>query len=200
MAFRVGNRVQAVDELGHWVPGIVKSVNNNRYSVHFVNHEAIFDRTVGSNEIRFPVPRTEGEKTKRCMVLCVWGFRVYLSAFAVWNLIPSIKTHKGGWLSMYAVSRLRLTGQCYQYHRLAGVKSSLCGICVGPLIEFIKLLVLMLLKIYSITVRARWFSSSEIIVFVHWHSCKTVVFKIFSHSEFVFDDLTHHVLGSELLC
>ena len=62
MAFRVGNRVQAVDELGHWVPGVVKNVAYETYTVHFLNHEAVFDRTVDICEIWSPVPRTEGEK------------------------------------------------------------------------------------------------------------------------------------------
>ena len=76
MAFRVGNRVQAVDELGHWVPGVVRSVAGEKYTVHFLNHEAVFDRTVDICEIRFPVPRMEGEKQNAVWFCVHAGFRV----------------------------------------------------------------------------------------------------------------------------
>ncbi|KAJ8034717.1 hypothetical protein HOLleu_21679 [Holothuria leucospilota] len=55
MEFRVGDSVQAIDELGRWEPARVLELCEGGYSVHFTNWAKIYDCVVKPENIRKPV-------------------------------------------------------------------------------------------------------------------------------------------------
>ncbi|KAJ8018193.1 hypothetical protein HOLleu_43957 [Holothuria leucospilota] len=63
MAYSVGKKVQAVDELGRWEAGKVKAVEQNgTYLVSFDGWGPEFDRNVSSDELREPIEPFVGEQ------------------------------------------------------------------------------------------------------------------------------------------
>lgn len=75
MAFSIGNKVQAVDELGRWEAGKVKDVRpDGTYLVSFDGWGPDFDRNVSTDELRVPlVPFVveQGEFVQKCYSMMV---------------------------------------------------------------------------------------------------------------------------------
>ena len=57
MPFQIGEKVQALDEKGHWGNAEILTVSDNgtKYKVHYIGWASAFDRQVREDSIRYRV-------------------------------------------------------------------------------------------------------------------------------------------------
>ncbi|KAJ8028061.1 hypothetical protein HOLleu_30188 [Holothuria leucospilota] len=67
MAFRIGQSVQAIDEVGRWEGARVKNIlPDERYVVGFCGWGEDYDRCVDESEIRLSISPLDGDQGRLC--------------------------------------------------------------------------------------------------------------------------------------